>query len=67
MVNSIYPVLNYAIPVYCITMCIGVRADIHLGGKQGFARMADANCFQPTRFGGGGVVAEIFSVISREW
>ena len=42
---------------------IGVRAKIHLGGvKPSFARMANANCLQPTsRFGGvgGAVVAEI--------
>ena len=27
--------------------------------------MANANFLQPTSFGGGGVVAELFSVISR--
>ena len=46
-----------------MTINIGVRANIHWGGgvKPSCARMADANCLKPTRFGrgGGGVVAEI--------
>ena len=42
-------------------MIIGVRANIHLGVKESFARMANATWVQPTRFGGGGS-SRIFSV-----
>ena len=44
---------------------IGVRANIHLGVKPSFARMANANCLQPTKFGGGGVVAEMFRDLQK--